>query len=198
MKTVEYAAPNLILPSLLGVNNIVVEGVNGSGKTTLANQLKEKYGYKVLKEGLNINPPNPVLPKGHDRKYSNRCHKEYLARILQRRSVERLVGNNERVVYDRRGLSTLVFQGHVATTDQVEKIVRDCKDYLFLIVDVPPGVALQRLINRKDPRFTNLSISVLHRWLVESSRQYHAWGRFLAANGVDVVVVTSFEWYSLN
>jgi thymidylate kinase len=199
MDTVKYAAPNLVLPPLLGVDSIVVEGVNGSGKTTLANQLSEKYGYTVLKEGLNMTPPNPMLSQEHNNEDYKRCHQEYLTRILKRRFIERGVSASYPAgrVYDRRGLSTLVHQGHVATPTQVEEIVEDCKDFLFLIVDVPPGVAVQRLLNRKDSRFANQPIPVLHRWLRESSRQYHAWGRFLAVNGVDVVVVTSFEWYSL-
>jgi len=129
---------------------VVYEGANGSGKSHACHYASKRYGLPLIKEGLQFEPPNPFRPTDYDRQN----HREYLTRILKHRRVFNQVNPEPPTgVYDRRHLSTLVHQGHVATTEEIEWLIQDAKRYHFVIcLENPCNVAKRLGERRSDPR----------------------------------------------
>lgn len=165
---------------------VVYEGANGCGKSSACHYARKRYGLPVVKESLQLKPPNPFNPTPYD----ERNHREYLTQILKHRKIFNQVNPEPPPgIYDRRHITTLVHQGEVATEEEIEWLIQDAKKYHFVILLESPYIAAERLLRRQDPRlsveadYTSVAVE-----LARQSRLFYWWGRILSDRGVWVAL----------
>jgi dTMP kinase len=139
---------------------IAIEGIDGSGTTTIARFLKselEKYGYKTI-----------LLKEPTDSEWGRRLRESCSSRLKPEEELELFLKDREFdvreniipsleegkvVIMDRYYLSTIAYQGAlgfdpVQLKEMNERIAP--KPDLAFILDLPPEIAVSRVVERGD------------------------------------------------